>query len=139
MGGNARKLIDGWARRLGANISRRAALAAVVGGAVGGGGVGPANSARAAGDEVCKAADPRDFVSRQSCKRLACGSDPGCVCAQTVGHKPVCVRGFDPDSPRCPSRDQCSSKRPCGGGQVCAKTQVCCGREVRACLRRCAT
>lgn len=128
-----RSLVDRIAVALAARSARRSVIAAV---AASFGKTG-ARPAEAIGDDVCKAANPREFVSRQACETLACGSAPGCVCAQTVGHKPVCVAGFDPADPRCPRRDQCSSKRPCIGGRVCAKTQVCCGREVRTCLRRC--
>lgn len=92
----------------------------------------------AAGSGTCRAASPRDFVSKQACEVLPCGTTDGCICIQTLGHVLVCVTGFDPrNRSDCPREDECNKRRQCRNGFVCAKVASCCGRRFRRCLRRC--
>ena len=96
------------------------------------------STAGAAGSKVCKRAQPTRFISLQACETLVCGSTAGCLCAQTVGHVPTCVSGFDPaNQAACPTYKSCKSNNNCPAGQVCAKVDRCCGDGKHRCLPRC--
>lgn len=97
-------------------------------------------NAEAAGDAICRRADTSEYVTKNKCNTLACGGREGCICVQTLGHKPRCVMGFDPDNPNdCPKHNECNKRRTCGKGMLCAKVQGCCGTQRRRCLKRCLT
>ena len=94
--------------------------------------------AAAVGSGTCRAAQPRQFVSKNACRELRCGPTNACVCVQTIGHVPTCVANFDPnDRGDCPEGNECGEGRPCPNGFVCAKVMGCCGGNLRKCLRRC--
>jgi hypothetical protein len=102
------------------------------------GGVFAVPEATAAGDAICQAAEPSQFVSKNACEELQCGPHPNCLCVQTVGHIPTCVTNYRPHKQSdCPDEDECGTQRPCKKGFVCAKVQGCCGPNKRKCLRRC--
>lgn len=98
------------------------------------------DDAEAAGSGTCRRADPGTYITKQTCEPLSCGNTPGCLCIQTLGHKPECLIGFDPDAPNnrdCPKEDECNKRRKCRNGFKCAKVVSCCGKNHRRCLRRC--
>lgn len=130
-----------WSRADGARSTRRAALgrtATLLAAATPVGLLTGRRAADAAGAATCRAAQPITFISKQACQVLPCGSTPGCLCVQTLGHRAECVAGFDPANRNdCPRDDECNDRRPCRNGFVCAKVLRCCGKPHRRCLRRC--
>lgn len=134
-----RSLASGGSRRgllRGVAAAGAAAFAAQIGVGTGRWGVPRAS----AFNEICRQSPAASFVSKGACETLSCGpAERNCVCVQTLGHVPTCVRGFDPANPRpdCPTKDECSDGRPCPNGRVCAKVEGCCTRRFRSCLPRC--